>query len=147
MHLAPPFGEFLRDEIGGALLLEPDLGMGVDVAADPGQLVEMVTQLGDNRHGSSGTGWCHHTGSPPPRPPSTLTWLHGGWRRPEEWVSRRSARPATLTRGTGRATRNPLRAQPRLKPSISCAAQSIAWSTVLPPWVHWAIILAIVACA
>ena len=38
------------------------------------------------------------------------------------------------------------RAQPRIKPSISCAAQSIAWSIVLPPWVHWAIILAIVAC-
>ena len=38
MHLAAVFGELGRDQFGGALLLEADLRMGVDVAADPGQL-------------------------------------------------------------------------------------------------------------
>ena len=56
MHLDAPFGELYRDNIGGALLLEPDLGMRVDVAADRGQLVEIVPYLGDDRHGGSSVG-------------------------------------------------------------------------------------------
>ena len=40
MHLAAIFGELCRDELGGALLLEAELRVGVDVAADRGQLVE-----------------------------------------------------------------------------------------------------------
>ena len=68
MHLGAPFGELCRDDIGGALLLEPDLGMRVDVAADRGQLVETVPYLGDDRHGGSSTGCPHHTDSAPSRP-------------------------------------------------------------------------------
>jgi hypothetical protein len=66
--LPRPLGKFCRDEVGGALLLEPDLGMGVDVATDPGQLVEIVPHFGDDRHGGSSAGSCHHTGSALPRP-------------------------------------------------------------------------------
>ena len=56
MHLAAIFGELLRDDIAGPLLGEAELGMGVDVAADLGQLVEIIEDFGDDRHGGSGTG-------------------------------------------------------------------------------------------
>ena len=52
----PHSASFVATSIGGALLLEPDLGMGVDVAADRGQLVETVAHLGDDRHGGSSVG-------------------------------------------------------------------------------------------
>src|SRR3954447_26411590 len=71
MHLGAPFGELCRDNIGGALLLEPDLGMRMDVAADRGQLVEIVAYLGEDRHGGSSVGCRHHSDSEllPPSPP------------------------------------------------------------------------------
>ena len=34
MHLAAPFGKLVGNNLGGALLLKPDLRMGMDVAAD-----------------------------------------------------------------------------------------------------------------
>ena len=33
MHLDAPFGQFGRDQIGGAVLFKTQLGMGVDIAA------------------------------------------------------------------------------------------------------------------
>ncbi len=60
MHLAAIFGELFRDQIAGALLGEAELGMGVDVAADFGQLVEVVEDLGDDRHEGLR---CRRTGS------------------------------------------------------------------------------------
>ncbi len=51
VHLDPPVGELLGDHIGGAVLLEGDLGMAVDVPA-PG--LHVLGELGDavdDRHG------------------------------------------------------------------------------------------------
>ncbi len=54
MHLAAIFGELLGDDIAGPLLGEAEFGMGVDIAADLDQLVEIIEDLGDYRHGGSG---------------------------------------------------------------------------------------------
>src|SRR5438045_9440384 len=54
MHLAAIFGELLRDEIAGPLLGEAELRMRMNVAADLGQLVEIIEDLGDHWHGGSG---------------------------------------------------------------------------------------------
>ena len=64
MHLAAEFRELGGDDVGGAFLLEAKLGMGVDVAADLGQLVEAVHNLGDDRHGGSDRSGVatHHSG-------------------------------------------------------------------------------------
>ena len=51
MHLdAAEFGELGGDEIGGALLLEAELGMRMDVAPDGGQLVVEPGNGIENRH-------------------------------------------------------------------------------------------------
>ncbi len=36
MHLAAIFLELRRDDVGGAILLEPDLRMGMDIATNLG---------------------------------------------------------------------------------------------------------------
>src|SRR5205085_6321845 len=54
MHLAAIFGELLRDEIAGPLLGEAELRMRMDVAADLGQLIKIVEDLGDYWHAGSG---------------------------------------------------------------------------------------------
>ena len=38
MHLDAPFLQLLRDDVGGAMLLQAEFGMGMDVLADVGQL-------------------------------------------------------------------------------------------------------------
>ena len=53
MHLDAELFELAGDEIGGALLLEPQLGMGMDVAPPFGQLVVKGADLVDDRHGCS----------------------------------------------------------------------------------------------
>jgi hypothetical protein len=64
MHLAAIFLELLPNDFRCALLLEAELGMGMDVAADLGQLVEIVQHLGDDRHvGSDRSAIApHHSG-------------------------------------------------------------------------------------
>src|ERR1700687_1449950 len=54
MHLAAIFGELPGDDIAGPLLGEAEFGMGVDVTADLNQLVEIIDDFGDYRHGGSG---------------------------------------------------------------------------------------------
>jgi len=50
MDLAAVLFELRRDDVGGPLLLKAELGMGVDVAADPAQLVVEVENAGEDRH-------------------------------------------------------------------------------------------------
>src|SRR6266446_7414809 len=80
MHLAAIFGELLRDQITGPLLGEAELGMGMDVAADLGQLVEIVEGLGDDWHDGSGGGVA--------RP--ARVWPAAGWGQ-ADWASAGSA--------------------------------------------------------
>ena len=47
MHLDPPFLQLARDQIGGAMLLHAELGMGVDVVADGRQLVVVFADFVD----------------------------------------------------------------------------------------------------
>ena len=56
MHLDAEPLESLGDEIGGALFLETELGMGMDVAPPFGQLVVNAADLVDDRHGCSWVG-------------------------------------------------------------------------------------------
>ncbi len=49
-HLDAEFGEPLRDKIGGPLLLEAELGMGVDVVPPFRQLVVKFRDTPDDRH-------------------------------------------------------------------------------------------------
>ena len=54
MDLDPPGGELLGDDVGRPDLLEADLGMGVEIAADGDELVREGQDLGQGRHGDSG---------------------------------------------------------------------------------------------
>ena len=53
MHRDTKTLEFLGDDAGGAHLLEADLGMGVEVAAQGGQFVGIGTDAVDRAHGGS----------------------------------------------------------------------------------------------
>jgi hypothetical protein len=53
MHLDAELGELRRDQVGRALLLEAELGMGVDVAPPGGQLVVELLDARDHGHGRS----------------------------------------------------------------------------------------------
>src|ERR1700751_741727 len=50
MHLDAPLRELLGDNAGGAHLLEPDLGMGVEVAPNGGQFGGVALDAVDGRH-------------------------------------------------------------------------------------------------
>src|SRR5438477_270438 len=53
MHLDPKALELFGHQVGGALLLKAELGMGVDIAPPFGQLVVKAADLVDDRHGCS----------------------------------------------------------------------------------------------
>jgi len=53
MHLDAVFGELGGDEIGSALLGKGQFGMGVDVAADRRQFVQIIGDFGEDRHRGS----------------------------------------------------------------------------------------------
>ena len=53
MHLDAPLGELGRDDLGRAVLLQPDLRVGMQVAADGGQLIVEAADRLDGRHGLS----------------------------------------------------------------------------------------------
>src|SRR5205814_7306788 len=53
MHLDPKALELFGHQVGGALLLKTELGMGVDIAPPFGQLVVKAADLVDERHGCS----------------------------------------------------------------------------------------------
>src|SRR5262249_5602692 len=51
MHLAAELGELGSDDVRRAALLEAELGMGVDVAADARELGLQLGEAGDDGHG------------------------------------------------------------------------------------------------
>jgi hypothetical protein len=53
-HLEAPFGELGGDDVGGARLLVGELGMGVDVATDVGDLALDLEGTRQDRHDDSG---------------------------------------------------------------------------------------------
>ena len=50
VHLDAPLGELGRDDLGRAVLLEPELRVGVQVAADGGQLIVEAADRLEGRH-------------------------------------------------------------------------------------------------
>jgi hypothetical protein len=48
MHLDAPFLEFPGDEVGGAVLLQAQFGVGVDVVADGDELILILAGAVDN---------------------------------------------------------------------------------------------------
>ena len=53
VHLDAPLGELGRDDLRRAVLLQPDLRVGMQVAADGGQLIVKAADRLDGRHGLS----------------------------------------------------------------------------------------------
>ena len=49
MHLDAPFLQLARDQIGGAVLLQPEFRIGVDVLADRGEFGVVAADLVDRR--------------------------------------------------------------------------------------------------
>ena len=49
MHLDSPLLQLLRDKLGGAVLLQPQFRMGMDIAANGGQLI--LIEAGPIEHG------------------------------------------------------------------------------------------------
>jgi len=50
MHVAAKLGKLCRDDIGGALLGKSQFRVGMDVAADRGQLEVIIAHFGKDRH-------------------------------------------------------------------------------------------------
>ena len=61
--------EVLRDEVGGALLLEAQFGMGMDVAAAAREIVVEFLDAGDELHVRPPPA---RATLPPPRPPRKM---------------------------------------------------------------------------
>ena len=63
MHLDPPVLQGAGDEIGGAVLLHPDFGVGVEVVADGGEVVVVAANGVERGHaGDPGDGDGSKTG-------------------------------------------------------------------------------------
>ena len=53
MHLDPPFLQLRRDDGGGAVLLQPQFRMSVQIVADGGQCIVVATDVIEGGHGDS----------------------------------------------------------------------------------------------
>ena len=49
MHLDAPFLQLARDEVGGAMLFQPEFRIGMDVLADRGEFAVIAADLVDRR--------------------------------------------------------------------------------------------------
>ena len=70
MHLDAPFLEFPGDEVGGAVLLQAQFGVGVDVVADGDELILILAGSVDNGSG--------HRVCPDGSDEERITWVRNG---------------------------------------------------------------------